>query len=215
MNNKVIKRIIIILIIVLGSLLIGTTSKAALECKPGGNVYTNITVNDSYLLCYDMRNGDSTLGNHTLDPHLTTNADWGAAAYLGLSAYGNVRNKNGTTVTINGKSYYSTTNNITGVMDMGKNYTQTASLIKEYSETGYIGSLKANLNTKYVETLAKLADDNTINLGRAFKETSGWFDSENSYFRADMPVGIRIGVLGFSISAYGDGSRCCFSKYNI
>ncbi len=209
MNRKAIKLFSIIMLTIM-LMTIGTISKAAIEVKKGTTPYTNIKVSDSYNLCYNLRNSDSTLGNNSLDPHLVTNADWGAAAYLGISAYGSVRSANGTSVTIDGKSYNSTTKNITGVINMGKTYTQTSSLITGYTSNDNITTLKNNLSTKYVETLGATAADATNN-GRAFEETKGWYSSNAYYPTTSYPVGIRAGVLGFdgNYSGSGYGSRCC------
>lgn len=191
-------KVIIITIITFISLSILNTTRAAIENKPKGTLYSNISVSDSYRLCYDLRNNDetSTLGNNSLNPHLTTNADWGAAAYLGVSIYGSVRSATGEQITIDGIRYYTTTGNVTGIMNMGKNYTQTASLW-EGNSTEYTENLRNNINTKYVENLPNSSNDEN-NKGKSFFETSGWYGS--SYFypnNSSYPVGVRILVMGF------------------
>lgn len=165
--NKKTTKIFIIIILTITIILIGTISKATVENKPGGTVHTSISVSDSYQICYEMRN--DALGNNSLDPHLTTNADWAAAAYLGLSAYGSVRSKDGTSVSIEETNYYSTTNNITGIMNMGVKLTQTASLRTGYTTSSYRTNLEQNINTKYVETLGEKYND-IINKGKAIYE---------------------------------------------
>ncbi len=194
MNRKVLKLISIIILTMLLST-IATISNAGVEVKSGTTPYTSITVSGSYQVCFDMRYG-GTLGSNSLDPHLTTNADWAAAAYLGLSDYGDVRDGDGTSVTIDGTSYNSTTNNITGVMNMGKTFTQTASLFPGASTSSYRTALENNINTKYVETLGTTMEDAT-NKGRAYGETSGWYGSLSYYPSTGWPVEIRKDVLSF------------------
>lgn len=173
-----------ILIIILLSICIGTTvSNAAIEIKPGTSPHVNITASTSYEYCYNMRAYSSSLGANSLDPHLTTNADWAAAAYLGLSGYGYVRTKEGNPVTIGEATYYSTTQNATGVMDMGKNYTQTASnfgrIINGNRAAETINLYNARY-TKYVDLLSQ-EDYDSNKKGLAIEETKGWFNSSTGY----------------------------------
>lgn len=196
MKNLKTKSIAIVFIVLLG-ITMSSISRAAVESKPGTSHYDDITASASYQLCYDMRNADSTLGNNSLDPHLTLNADWGAVAYLGASGYGAVRNNYGTDVKINGKNYKSTTKNITGVMNMGyNNYSHTASLMggNAGQSPEYTINLKNNLETKYVENLLS---DNTK--GQAIIETQNWWDSYISYpLNSLTPVAIREGIFGLT-----------------
>ena len=138
---------------------IGTTvSNAAIEIKPGTSPHVNLTASTSFEYCYNMRSYSSSLGANNLDPHLTTNADWAATAYLGLSAYGYVRTKEGNPVSIGEASYYSTTQNATGVMNMGKTTTQTASNFDRISDTNSVKIQTINIYnkryTKYVDILS-------------------------------------------------------------
>lgn len=189
-------------------------SKAAIEVKPGTSSYVDITASDSYKLCYDLREYDTTLGTNSLDPHLTLNKDWGAVTYLSVSSYGAVRGYQGPSVTIGSTDYTSTTGNKSGVMNFGKTYTQTSSLFggrsADYNTTT---NLKNNLNTKYVENLATTNNvENTK--GQALMEVNAWYNSLSStgfYPRGDYPVGIRAGVFGiYSYNGghdyYGSGS---------
>lgn len=193
------KKIIIIttslIILLMLSLYFSSISNAAIEIKPGGAVHTNIDVSTAYQYCYDMRSSASTLGNNTLDPHLTLNADWAAVTYLGASAYGNVRDLNGPGITINGTTYNgSTTNNITGVMVKAANV-YTSSLLNadgEYSSNST--NLVKNKNTKYVELLDTTESLETTR-GLSITETNGWYGSSINYpTSTSEPVIIR-GVL--------------------
>ena len=199
MKNKI-KCISFIMIVTI--MLLTIKSNAAMAIKPGTTIWTSINISDSYAQCYNLRNADSTLGANQLDPHLTLNKDWGAVAYLAISTYGSVNSLTLPTTTINGTSYTTTNGNATGVMDMGKDYTQTASLISGYTDTGYIANLKNNVGTKYVETLST---ENTVvnTLGQAIAETYGWWKSDRYYFNSTYPVAIRYNVLGLEGSYVG------------
>lgn len=174
---------------------IGTTiSNGAVEIKPNGTVHTNVTISQAYEYCYDMRSGTSSLGANSLDPHLSLNADWGAVAYLGVSPYGTVRTRTGDEIS----GGYTTTGNITGVIDFGKNYTHVSSLKTDPSQNPkYRTKIIENLTTKYVEDLQSDANTNVENSrGMALAETRGWFDS-NATFYGDKPCHYRYGVFGF------------------
>lgn len=179
---------------------IGTTiSNGAVEIKPGGTVHTNVTISQAYEYCYNMRSGTSSLGNNSLDPHLSLNADWGAVAYLGVSPYGTVRNRTGELIDDIG---YTTTGNITGVMNFGKTPTYVSSLKTEAtgnSYTEYRTKLTENLETKYVENLKSDADKNIENYkGMALAETSRWYSSYHE-FNSTKPCFIRRDVFGFDV----------------
>ena len=148
MKNKIITSLIILIFI----LMIATSVNAAVESKANTTPHT-LTLNNAYQICYDMRNPTSSLGNNTLDPHLMLNKDYGAFAYLGMSAYGN----NSSKATVTGG--WSTTPNITGVINVNK----------ESELTSGSESLGGN---KYVEKLTTL-DVNTTR-GMALIETKGW-----------------------------------------
>ena len=169
---------ILILTLVAGTCIGSTVSNAAIEIKPGTSPHVNITSSTSYEYCYNMRAYSSSLGANSLDPHLTTNADWAAAAYLGLSGYGYVRTADGNSVTIGENSYFSTTKNATGVMDMGKNYTQTASNFDR--QNSYTTNLYNARDTKYVDLLSTEGYDSNKK-GLAIAETRGWFNSSTGY----------------------------------
>ena len=170
------KIIVISILAIIASLAVATVSNAAIQIKPTqSNRHTNITASNAYQYCYDMRNASSSLGVNNLDPHLTLNKDWGAAAYLAISAYGTTRNNSGTSVTIDAYGYFSTTGNVTGVMNM-KNRIFTSSVIENATDLTYLSNIVNNKNTKYVEIIP------TSNLvaatkGYAFEETRGWYGS--------------------------------------
>lgn len=106
-------------------------SNATMQIKEGTSPQCSITVSDSYAYCYNLRANSSTLGNNTLDPHLTTNKDWGAVAYLAASVYG--CNMNATAI-----EAYQTNGNNSGVMDFGKTQTQTATMMIQRTSTRWL-----------------------------------------------------------------------------
>ena len=188
------KKITIITISLIILLILGISfssiSNAAIEIKPETSYHTT-TATIAYQYCYDMRSSTSTLGNNTLDPHLSLNADWGAMAYLGASAYGSVRSVVGKTVTgIGSYSYDSTTNNITGVM-IHKNETNFSYPISQFMSAYIAGGdaavsggndINSNLtkykNTKYVEIVPSTSAADTK--GMALGETSSWYGASVS-----------------------------------
>ena len=124
MKNKSIIKIGVLSII--SVMLLTIKSNAAIQIVPTSNIITNVTVSTSYKTCRDLDSLSSTLGTTKLDPHLVTNKDWGAVSYLANSAYGlnatypdldGDEGKVGIKKTINGVNYYSTTPNVTGVMN--------------------------------------------------------------------------------------------------
>ena len=206
-----VKKQIMVTIIILLILLIPTITKANIEVKPKSTSYTNISVSDAYDECYNLRNPYSSLGNNNLDPHLVLNKDWGAVAYLAISAYGKVTDATGPKVTVNGTEYTTTTGNETGVMDFGKTSTYTSSSIAVGLQEGsnnnqYRTNLIKNKDTRYVETLPNSGSQTAENTkGMAIVETSAWFGSKTVDFRCNekYPGSVRMsGVLGI----YGGGN---------
>ena len=191
---------IIMLII---TLFIPTISKANMEITGTGTKWTNVTASQAYDLCKGLNATDSVLGTDKLDAHLVLNTDWGAVAYLAISAYGKVTNATGPSV----NSHTTTTGNITGVMDMGKTYTFTSAghetgLASASNAAAYRQSLINDKATKYVELLP--ASPNVTNTkGMAISETQGWYSSSASYCTAQYPMLYRTGVLGFDVGYDG------------
>ena len=166
MKKIVFSLFMIILIIICSS----TISKAGVQIIDGATTYTSVNISESFDICYNLRNGDSTLGTNTLDPHLVTSLDWGAVAYLAQSRYGS----NGTSLT----AYNNTsTGNESGVQDTG-GYMQTATLFENRNKssinaTSYRYRLEEALETpgmeKYVDQISNTIDI-TSTLGRAIAE---------------------------------------------
>lgn len=207
MKNK----IVFSLAIMLGIILINHSCYAAVEIVPsktgnGKDAIVNTTVSNSYLLCQGMTGTGESLQGATVKPHLATNKDWGAVSYLSNSIYGtNTTGGNtGVNVSINGVNYYSTTTNITGVMNWGSNpnvtrYTQTAGLISNYNGTySSVVELYNNKQTNYVDFINPTVAAETK--GMAISETNGKFGQ-----------GVILGTKESFPSSARDGLfGCCF-----
>lgn len=203
------------------------SNAAQIEIVPSSSVITNVTVSTSYLTCRNLDSVNSTLGTTGLDPHLVTNADWGAVSYLAHSIYGvnatyDDSNKIGRVVTIEGIEFYSTTPNVTGVMNWGKRYTQTASLENTLTSKGDEEAIKSaldsstdgantyknivllikNKDTKYVENLKS-----NKTAGFAMHEVSGQNDLSLgfSWYGNNIvsPVCIRAKLFYYTVGAGG------------
>lgn len=209
MKNK----IVFSLAIMLGIILINHSCYAAVEIVPsktgnGKDAIVNTTVSNSYLLCQGMTGTGESLQGATVKPHLATNKDWGAVSYLSNSIYGtNTTGGNtGVNVSINGVNYYSTTTNITGVMNWGSNpnvtrYTQTAGLINSYDpDTSSVSSnfieLYNNRDSKYVDYINPKDSSSTTGIPLEKPMVTGaWLESNNN-FPGSMRVGLRQAWFG-------------------
>jgi hypothetical protein len=203
--NKIKTKIIMLLFI---ALIVGISnfSYAGLQIKDGTTSnYTNVNISQSFDICYNLRDGSSTLGTCELDPHLTTSLDWGAVAYLAQSRYG----ANASTVSTN------TTGNKTGVMNMNT-YTQTATIFESRNTTStnatnYRYRLEAALKDsnlkKYVDVISNTVDESTTK-GRAIAETKNWYGANYSFNNAsntDGPIIIRDSLFGVYNLGNGNG----------
>lgn len=197
-----------LLLICLFILCFSTISNAAIEIKAGTTRHTNIDISTAYQYCYDMRSATSTLGINSLDSHLSLNTDWGATAYLGASTYGGVRNNYGTMIKINEANNYSTTNNITGVINLGSylagnalhNSNSYVSCISD-KRTGSgkeFDNIYKNKDTKYVEIIPT---DESIEKtrGMALIETNNWYGSGGTAaINENYPIMYRKNIFGRS-----------------
>lgn len=167
------------------------------------NGQTNITVNNSFQYCYDMRYPTSSLGNNSLDPHLSTSKDWGGVAYLALSSYGAVKGeKSPDYLRQNGGfNLNSTTGNATGVVNMGANHwgtnlVQTASYIEGSEANEYNSKLYLSSNSRLVDVISA-TNDAEHTKGMAFAETQGWYNAGQTYPDSGRAIGLRRGVFGY------------------
>ena len=203
---------IISIVMLLSIVVLLPKSNAALVSKPGTSPLVNTTVSNSYLLCHKMKGlGESLYGaGSNVQPHLATNKDWGAVSYLSNSIYGtNTTGGNtGITVTISGVNYYSTTTNITGVMNWGINpnvrrFTQTAGLINNYSlGSNNVTELYNNRETKYVEYInpTSVEDSNGMSI-----KSYGFYTGTDTAHPGSMRNGLFMGNFGAN-NAFGQSS---------
>lgn len=195
------KRIIVSIIVFMIILSIMNISNAGLEVKEGTTAYVNVNVSESFDICYNLRDGTSTLGNCELDPHMATCLDWGAVAYLAHSRYG----ANSSNISTN------TTGNKSGVMNMS-GHTHTATMFENRNKTSSAATIyryrleevlsDSNLS-KYVDIISNNVNEETTK-GRAIMEMYGWYGTTSEYFNAnntDSPMLARNGL--FSV---GQGS---------
>lgn len=212
------RKILLSTIILIVTLITGKISYAAIEIVPsktgdGKDPIVRTSVSNSYYLCRSMKNSGESLVGTNVDVHLSTNKDWGAVSYLSDSIYGtNGAGQNtGVRVTINGVNYYSTTNNITGVMNWGSNpnttmYTQTAGLINNYtSGNDNVTELYTNRETNYVDFINPTVATNTK--GMAIHESDKKYNTSfacNNNAANNYPCSYRQGLFGgvFGASAF-------------
>ncbi len=218
MIKKIISIMIILIIVAICS-----TSYAAINITPsktGTDSIVNIKATVSYEVCQQMNQGEESLVNTTVKPHLATNKDWGAVSYFANSVYGTNGQNIGTgnTVQIDGVEYYSTTPNITGVMNWGANpkvarYTQTAGLIQAYNEEKSqestakenVIALYNNRDTDFVDYINTGTWNAENTLGMAMYETESVVSNDWGYGGTDTnrPMSIRQGWFGFYVGHGG------------
>ena len=215
------RKILLSWLMLIMMLIIGQTSYATIEIIPsktgdGKDAIVNISVSDSYTMCKGMKtNTGESLKGTGVDVHLATNKDWGAVSYLSNSIYGtNTAGQNkGLEVTIDGKEYYSTNGNTSGVMNWGYRWNFTSGIVEAYMNLentststahNYVIELenaaKDSNKSKYVEVIG------TKN-GGFTKLTSGMALSEIMNFsfvslraagiHKNYPVTMRTGLFGF------------------
>ena len=193
--NKI-RKIMIFILLFVSIISIANFSQAGVEMKEGTTAYTSVNISESFDICYNLRDGTSTLGNCDLDPHLATSLDWGAVAYLAQSRYGG----NSSSISSN------TTGNKSGVMNMNT-WTQTATLFesrnknstnaKQYRFRLEEAIADSNLS-KYVDVISNTVDVDTTK-GRAMAETINWYGANYNFqnsTNSDVPIIIRDSLFG-------------------
>ena len=197
------KKIIISFIIVIAIVICSNTiSMAGIQIIDKATTMTSLNVSEEFDMCYNLRNGDSTLGTNSLDPHLVTSLDWGAVAYLAQSRYGS----NATSLS----SFNNTsTGNESGVQDTG-GYMHVASMFENRNTTSsnataYRYRLEEALKTpgmeKYVNLIPTSPNINNITvdntLGMAIAETRNSFGATYSFSNNnDYPIPTRDSLFG-------------------
>ncbi len=115
-------RVIKILILSIIFMILTTVkSYGAVAIIKGGTTFTNRNISDFYDISKEMKNVGQGLESTSVDVHMATNEEWATVSYFSNSAYGTAaagQNK-GIEVEIDGRQYFSTNGNATGVMDWG------------------------------------------------------------------------------------------------
>lgn len=166
--------ITILLIIAFG--IINTVNGAIAIKEAGSTVLTGKTISEFFDMALQMKDAGQALEGTSLDPHMATNKEWAAVSYLSNSNYGTAgEGKNtGMTVTINGNSHYSTTDNITGVIDWGKLNTYTAGVLSGADTNVTNETIKAN----GISLINNITDDSKVDainrrMGKASEYVGG------------------------------------------
>ena len=204
MKNKQIRRIFIIsivLIMFLGIKNIYAEGTLRMQITSDGAAWTNINISESYEMCENLNKSTSTLGTNLLKAHLTTDEDWSAMAIFSVSQYGAATNNLPGT----------TTNNLSGIYNVGKNNTQSTGLAlgTTASTNSYVsglfnedGSLK-----KYIKTwdLNNISNSGFVGF-RENNGTYGWMGSVKQLStNANSPVSIHSGLFGVILGYYSNG----------
>lgn len=203
--KKQVKLLLIILVIGL-TFSINANVKAAIAIKEAGNtVLTNKTISEFFDMAMQMKDAGQALEGTSLDPHMATNKEWAAVSYLSNSNYGTAgEGQNaGATVTINGNSHYSTTDNITGVIDWGKDYSFTAGVLSEANTKITDETIKTN-GKSLLENTSKV-DDIETNQNEIFGAFNWYPDTAYAavIWRTDYayPYSARKGLFGMIVGA--------------
>lgn len=202
------KQIKICLMLILAILIFSINNKvnAAIAIKEAGtSALTGKTISEFFDMAQQMTQSGQALEGTSLDPHMATNKEWAAVSYLSNSNYGTAGEgqNTGMTVTINGNSHYSTTDNITGVIDWGKTASFTAGILSDADTKITDETVRANgkslINNSRVDIVDSLSAESVACLG--------WYGSmarknQNNYAR---PYSARIGLYGMMIGYISDG----------
>ena len=195
MKREKIKYILLIMLIGITVVMPKVYAKTSIEIKPNSStVYTNKTISEFFDETMAMKNSGEGLEGSDVDVHMATSTDWAIVSYFSNSAYGTNGEGDGKGVitSINGRDYYSTNGNVTGVMDFGKQDTFTASVISNYTDISDTSEQYANgrrilenvTNNKYVDLL------NFDNAKRAAITSVGYIGKDIT-----IPYPVRAGLF--------------------
>ena len=223
---KIQKSRIILLMILLTILatLPSVYAKTSIEIKPNSSiVYTNKTISEFFDDSMSMKNVGEGLEGSNVDVHMATNKDWAVVSYFSNSAYGTEGEgqNTGITISLDGKEYFSTNGNVTGVMDFGKTITVTAGLISNYQSLEDTSSTDEPYD--YGKSIiANAANDNYVNLieeGNVVRKSmaiTGWYNTkEHIRDWLDTPYSAREGIFGFSGGLGLTGAESGAAKSNV
>lgn len=204
MKKKVLTTIILIMLYTLAScqcVKAETEIKTTIQIKSGATSWTNISASDAYDKCQELNEDNSALGKtgNNVMAHLSTNADWFAVSVLTYSTYGS-------------KSHYNTTGNSSG-FTLG-NMTLTSGISEEYTGTTNINmqSIIDNKNTKFVEIIKKVQNENKPGLGFLPYEllgTATYYYAGGANYAGKSPLSVRQSLFNINVGVdrYGcDGT---------
>lgn len=206
--------ITILLIIALG--IINTVNGAIAIKEAGNTVLTGKTISEFFDMALQMKDAGQALEGTSLDPHMATNKEWAAVSYLSNSNYGTAGEgkSTGMAVTINGNSHYSTNDNITGVIDWGKNRTFTAGIISTYENI--TDETVKNNGKSIIDNIGDANKVDTLMIDGNYKNAiaaTGWFtgDAWGKWFiygntRYNFPYSVRKDNFGIMVGGPTDGS---------
>lgn len=206
--------ITILLIITLG--IINTVNGAIAIKEAGNTVLTGKTISEFFDMALQMKDAGQALEGTSLDPHMATNKEWAAVSYLSNSNYGTAGEgkSKGMAVTINGNSHYSTNDNITGVIDWGKNRTFTAGIISTYENI--TDETVKNNGKSIIDNIGDANKVDTLLIDGNYKNAiaaTGWFtgDAVGNWLiygntRYNFPYSVRKDNFGIMVGAATDGS---------
>lgn len=209
MKSKKILSMLILIITIIG---LSTISNAALESKAGQNSWRG-TANDQFTSIRAMEKSGGTLGQNAnlqattyldttgngIDVHMALATEWGGAAILAISDYGEFNTK-GKAVD-KGTKVAATTGNITGVFQMADDSAEyVAGLFKNGSNTytSTIYSADSRYRNEYTTTSSE------YHKGDALYQTAGWYSGGTGYVSSSSgnPVFYRCnGLFGFGASS--------------
>ncbi len=209
----------ILLLIIMLAIMHPTISKANLQSRPGAPSLVSTTASNFFLLCRQMETSGGPLGlsatievqdnkvketsdSNGIDVHMIKNTEYGTAAMLAASAYGECPSGYSSSITD------STTGNDSGIMQMaaGK-YEYVAGI---YNKSNSYNTYIYNADDKY----KNVYNSETSIPGDATLETKKWKGASNASFVASSyPVFLRsyLGVFNYyyssGLSSSGVGSR--------
>lgn len=200
------------LLIAILILLFPTVSNASLQSRPGVSSLASRTPSEFFLLCRQMETSSGPMGlnatieiqndkvvetssSNGIDVHMIKNTEYGTAAMLAASVYGDCPK---------GYSSASTTQNQSGIMQMGSGYEYVAGIrdmsSNPFEDVKYIYTADARYKNVYKSDVAA---DSYIP-GDATYETQNWKGANKAEFVWMYKAFVRSdnSVFGYSASGY-------------
>ena len=214
------KKIIMMLLVIIIMLGLNTISNAALESRPGKNSWS-ATANNQFTNIRAMEKSGGTLGlnatidettyldstGNGLDVHMALATEWGTAAMLAVSDYGNF-NSNG--VANDSSQGAITTGNKTGVYQMADTNREYVSGVTKTADNEYfsiIFSADSRYRNEYSTT------NSEYHKGDAIYQTAGWYNGTTGYVGSKNQAYCRgYGLFTFSTRA---GDAYTYSDYRV